>query len=235
MKVEELSQYGKALEMPKEGVKKQEKVIFSLLKKEFGLMGFVTLSLKMNQQAKRIKKEFPGEVQKAKTIGKNMDKQLVMMASLFFAIANKRGRNFAKTFMEGMMQKVASVAMPAIYQLDDLVKCEGDIFDNYKKFNRAMFTEIDRIGTWKNSGFRETNDLLEFKVTSCINVELFNAIGCPEIASLGCVHDLAGYPLLEEAVQSEFRRPCTIANGDDCCHFHFYRKGTAPDNAHLNK
>jgi hypothetical protein len=28
---------------------------------------------------------------------------------------------------------------------------------------------------------------------------------------------------------------CTIAKGDDCCIFEFYRKGTAPDNAHLNK
>jgi hypothetical protein len=172
---------------------------------------------------------------KPEPLVKNMDKQMVMMASLFFAIANKKGRKFAKAFMEGMMQKVASVSMPAIYQLDDLVKCEGDVFDNYKKYNRAMFTEIDRIGTWKNSGFHETKDLLEFQVTSCINVELCKAFGCPEIGGLGCVHDLAGYPLIEEAVQSDFRRLKTIDNGDDYCHFQFYRKGTAPDNAHLNK
>lgn len=235
MKVEELSQYGKALEMPKEGMKKQEKVIFSLLRKEFGLLGFLVLTAKMKKEAKRIKQEFPDEVARAKSIGKDMDKQLVTMASLFFAIANKRGRKFAKSFMQGMMKKVASVSMPAIYQLNELVKCDGDVFENYKKFNRAMFTEIDRIGTWKNSGFSETNDLLEFKVTSCINVELCKAFGCPEIGGLGCVHDLAGYPLIEEAVQSEFRRQTTIENGDDYCHFQFYRKGTAPDNAHLNK
>jgi len=235
MKVEELSQFGKALEMPKKGMKKQEKVIFSLLRKEFGFLGLITLTKKMKNEAKRLRKEFPLEIAKAKSIGKDMDKQLVMMASLFFAIANKRGRNFAKAFMEGMMQKVAPVSMPAIYQLDELIKCEGDTFENYKKFNRAMFTEIDRIGTWKNSGFNETDDLLEFKVTSCINVELCNAFGCPEIGGLGCIHDLAGYPLIEDAVQSEFRRPCTIYNGDNCCHFMFYRKGTAPDNSYLNK
>ena len=73
-----------------------------------------------------------------------------------------------------------------------------------------MFSEIDRIGTWKNSGFNETEDLLEFKVTSCVNVELFEAIACPELGTLGCDHDLAGYPLIEEAVQCEFRRTCTI-------------------------
>ena len=64
---------------------------------------------------------------------------------------------------------------------------------------------------------------------------LFEAIDCPELNTLGCDHDLAGYPLIENAVQYEFRRPCTIAKGSDCCHFHFYRKGTAPDTIHLNQ
>ena len=122
MKVEELSQFGKALEMPKEGMKKQEKVIFNLLKKEIGLFGFISLTLKMKKEVKRLKNEFPEAVLKAKTIGKDMDKQMLMMASLFFAIANKRGRKYAKSFMEGMIQKVASVSMPAIYQLNDLVQ-----------------------------------------------------------------------------------------------------------------
>lgn len=37
-------------------------------------------------------------------------------------------------------------------------------------------------------------------------------------------------------IKKEFRRPCTIAkDGWDCCRFYFYRKGTAPDTAHLNK
>ena len=134
-----------------------------------------------------------------------------------------------------MMENIAPVSLPGLYQLNDLVECEGDVFDNFKKINRAMFTEIDRIGTWKNSGFNETEDLLEFKVSSCANVELFEASDCPELNTLGCDHDLAGYPLIENAVQCEFRRSCNIAKGSDCCHFHFYRKGTAPDTAHINQ
>lgn len=235
MKVEELSQYGKALEMPKKGLKKQEKVVFNLLRKEFGLLGFIPLMMRVKKHSNRIKKQYPEQVEKAKNIGKDMDKQMLMIGGLFFAIADKKGKNFAENFITKMMQNVAPVSMPAIYQLDDLVKCEGDVFDNYKKFNRAMFTEIDRIGTWKNSGFRETEDLLEFKVTSCINVELFEAIGCPEIGTLGCDHDLAGYPLIEEATKSEFLRPCTLAKGGDSCHFHFYRKGTAPQLTQANQ
>jgi hypothetical protein len=58
---------------------------------------------------------------------------------------------------------------------------------------------------------------------------------CPELAKLGCDPDLAGYPLIEDAVNMEFRRPCTLAKGDSYCNFMFYRQGTAPATAHLNK
>ena len=235
MKVEELAMYGKALEMPKEGVRKQMQVVFSLLRKEFGITGLVGIMLGVKRHSKRISRDYPEAMEKANNISPVIEKELVMMGALFSAVADKRGRVYAKEFMTRMMQNVAPVSLPGLYQLNDLVRCEGDVFDNFKKFNRAMFTEIDRIGTWKNSGFHETEDLLEFKVNSCANIELFEAIECPELNTLGCDHDLAGYPLIENAVQCEFRRPCTLAKGGDCCHFYFYRKGTAPDNAHLNQ
>jgi hypothetical protein len=235
MKVEELSQYGKALEMPKEALAQQKKVIFKTLRKEFGLLGILRLMLKAQKEVKRIKKEFPEAVASTLKIGDDMDKQMCLLGGIYFAIADKRGRKAAYSIMKQIMQNVAPVSMPAMYQLGELVKCEGDVFTNYKNFNQAMFTEIDRKGTWKNSGFNETNDLLEFKVTSCLNVDFYNAIGCPDVAKLGCDHDLAGYPLIERATQSEFRRPCTLAKEGEYCHFQFYRKGTAPDNAHLNK
>ena len=65
-------------------------------------------------------------------------------------------------------------------------------------------------------------------------VELFNELGVPELGKFGCDHDIAGYPVIENDVNCEFRRLCTIANGDGHCLFEFYRKGTAPDNAYLN-
>jgi len=235
MKVEELAMYGKALEMPKEGVKNQMKIMFKLLRKEFGIAGLIGIIPGVIRHSKRIRRDYPEAMEKAKNISKVFEQELHIMGGMFSAIADRKGRVYAKEFMTRMMQNVATVSMPAIYQVHDLVKCEGDVFDNYKKFNRALFTEIDRIGSWKNSGFHETEDLLEFKVTSCVNVELFEAIECPELNTLGCDHDLAAYPLMENAVQSEFRRPCTLAKGGDCCHFHFYRKGKAPDTAHLNQ
>ncbi len=58
---------------------------------------------------------------------------------------------------------------------------------------------------------------------------------CPEIAKLGCDHDLAGYPPIEDRVNATFRRPCTLAKGDACCDFNFYRKGFEPKGAYVNK
>jgi hypothetical protein len=72
-------------------------------------------------------------------------------------------------------------------------------------------------------------------VTECANCVLGEAFDCPEIAKLGCDHDLAGYPVIIDRVDAEFRGPHTIAKGDDFCDFMFYRKGTAPDTAHRNK
>ena len=235
MKVEELRMYGKGLDMPKEAVKKQMKIVFRLLKKEFGLFGMLGLFIGIRKHAKRIKKQYPEAVEKARTVSKVFEKELIMMGGLFSAIADKRGRKSAQDFLIDMMRKTAVTSLPAIYQLPDLVKCEGDVFDNYKKMNRALFTTIHESGTWKNDGFNETEDLLDFKVTSCINIELFEAIECPELNILGCEHDLAAYDLINGPTNSEFRRPCTLAKGGDCCHFQFYRKGTAPELVEPNK
>ena len=235
MKVEELEMYGKALEMPKEAMKKQAKIVFGLLRKEFGIFGLPGILIRMKKHSKRITKQYPEALKKAKSISEVIEKELKTMGALFSAIADKKGRKFAKDFMISMAHNVAPISIPAIYQVSDLVKCEGDVFDNYKKMNRALFTTTDRMGTWKHDGFHETEDLLEFKVTTCANIDLFEAIDCPELNVFGCEHDLAGFPLIEEATNSEFRRHCTLAKGGDCCHFKFYRKGTAPETNEQNK
>ncbi len=235
MKVEELEMYGKALEMPKEAEKKQMKIVFKLLRKEFGIFGIPGLVLSMKKHSKRITREYPDVIKKARSVDEIWVTQLTIMGSLFSAIADRRGRENAQEFMINLIRNMGPISIPAIYQVNDLVNCEGDVFDNYKKMNKALFTTTNRLGTWKHDGFHETEDLLEFKVTTCLNIDLFGAIDCPELNVLGCEHDLAGYPLIEKATNSEFRRHCTLAKGGDCCHFKFYRKGTAPTSADLNK
>jgi hypothetical protein len=235
MKVEELEMYGKALEMPKEATKKQIKIVFRLLRKEFRVFGIIKMLIGISRHSRRIREEYPNAIKKASLISKTIEQELVMMGALFSAIADKRGRKKAQEFLINMMRKTAPTSLPALYQLPDLLKCEGDVFNNYKKMNRALFTTTHEMGTWKNDGFHETEDLLEFKITSCVNIELFEAIECPELNVLGCEHDLAAYNLINGPTNSEFRRPCTLAKGGDCCHFKFYRKGTAPGTAYENK
>ena len=39
--------------------------------------------------------------------------------------------------------------MPVLYQIDDLVKCEGDTFENFLKFNAAWFEAMNAAGDFK--------------------------------------------------------------------------------------
>lgn len=90
-------------------------------------------------------------------------------------------------------------------------------------------------GTWRTDAIVNDEDRLRINVVSCANVDLFSALGCPELGKLGCNHDLADYPIILDRVDTQFRRPCTIATGNESCDFNFYRKGTAPPTEHLNK
>ena len=125
--------------------------------------------------------------------------------------------------------------MPALYQIDELVQCEGDPFENFMNFNAAWFNAMQEAGTYDVDTNMIERDEQTIVVSRCANVALGQAFDCPEIAKLGCDHDLAGYPVILDKVNAEFRRPHTMAKGDEYCDFHFYRKGTAPDTEHLNK
>lgn len=235
MKVEQLSQYGKGLEMPRYTLKHQKRILLKILKREFGSFGMISVMIGMMKHTKKLKKQYPDMVKLAASVGKDQDKQVISTAALFLSMADKRGRVYAAGLMKSLIQQVAPITLPAIHAQYDVVKCEGDIFTNFKKFTKELFVGCDKQGTWKNDGFIDTENCLEFKVTSCINVELMQGLGCPELIRMGCDHDLGAYHLMEEGTQCSFRRSKTIANGDDYCHFFYHRKGTAPDTAHLNK
>ena len=113
-------------------------------------------------------------------------------------------------------------------------------------FNVEALSPAGAAGIWqftrptgkiylKMDSYIDELDKLTIKVTTCANIEFFGKLGVPELGKFGCDHDLAGYPVIEEDVGCDFRRMCTLAKGGDHCLFEFYRRGTAPDNAHLNK
>ena len=230
MKVEELSQYGKTLSsIPKKAMKKQKTIVLREIRMKFGLLGILPFFIRMLFDQKTLKRNFPEAYQEALKLSKNAANQVTMLVAMFNIIAEKEGKENAYNLLKRIFQKVATYSMPAYYQIDDLVKCEGDTFENFVKFNIAWFKAMNDEGTWIVDKIEEEKDKLTIIVTECANCVIGKAFDCPEIAKLGCDHDLAGYPVILDKVNAEFRIPHTIAKGDEYCDFMFYRKGTAPD------
>jgi hypothetical protein len=236
MKVEELSQYGKTLTgLPKEALKKQKSIVMGEIRRKFGLPGMLPFFLKVFKEQRALRKKHPQAYQEALKLSRETAGEITMLIAMFNVIAASEGRENAYEFVKGIFQKVAVYSMPALYQVDDLEKCEGDVFDNFVDFNIAWFEAMHEEGTWIVDEMNREKDKLTIIVTGCANVTLGQAFDCPEIAKLGCDHDLAGFPVVLDRVNAEFRRPNTLAKGDEYCDFMFYRKGTAPDTEHLNK
>lgn len=236
MKVEELSQYGKTLsEIPKEAFKKQKQIILHEIRARYGWLGTLSFLLRIVLGQRGLKKNYPEAYQQAKSISENAAKEVTMLVSMFNLIAKNEGKEKAYYFLKKIFQEMAVYSMPAYYQIDDLVKCDGDVFENFVKFNIAWFNAMNDEGTWIVDRIEEEKDKLTIIISKCANCLISEAFDCPEIAKLGCDHDLAGYPVILDRVNAEFRRPHTIAKGDEFCDFMFYRKGTAPNTEHLNK
>ncbi len=235
MKVEELERYGGTFEMPKEAMRKQGWIMIKALRRKFGIFGMFGVFKDMFFIARKLKKEHPETRKKAAALGKATEKEFFTFSALFLAMAKRLGReNTYEYFKTEVINEISKISMPALYQLDDLKKCEGDVFENFKKMNISFFETSTKDGTWVMESYQDEKDKLTIKVITCANVELFTEIGVPELGKFGCDHDVASYPLIEKDVDCDFRRLCTIANGDDHCLFEFYRRGTAPNNAHLN-
>lgn len=227
MRIEELSQFGKPLTgLEKEAVKAQEKIFMAEIKKRYGFFGRIPFFIDVFRGQRRAKKDYPEAFAKLQKFGGQATKEFPFLIGIFHAVAKREGREHTYPILIEMFQKVSPLAQRYMYQVDELVRCEGDVFDNFKKFNGAMFKASDFM--FSNTQTEE-KDKQTIMVTECANVDMAHAFGVPEIAPFGCDSDLAGYPHIEDEMNMEFRRPCTIAKGGDNCRFLFYRKGTAPE------
>ena len=236
MKVEELHQYGKTLSgLPKEAMKAQQGILLRELRRRFGVLGLLPFFVKMLVRQRGLRKEYPEGYAKALAISKSAAKEITMLIAMYDVLAREDSKEEAYAFLKNIFQQVAVTSMPALYQVDDLVQCEGDTFDNFASFNEAFFGAMNDEKTWIVDKMEREDDKLTIVVTECANCVVGEAFDCPEIARLGCDHDLAGYPVILDRVDAEFRRPHTLAKGDAYCDFNFYRKGTAPPTEHLNK
>ncbi len=233
-KVEQLERYGKSIsDIPKDAMKGQGKIIFRVFRKKFRFFGLFPFAFQVLKERRRLLKQYANQYQELRKLTPKGAVEITMMISMFNTIAQKESRGTAYEFVKTIFQGLAKHAYPALYQLNDLELCEGDIFVNYKKFNIALFNGSTR--DFHVQRIKESKNHLRIIVDKCLNVEAGKMFDCPEIAKLGCDVDLAGYPLIEDRVNSTFRRPCTIAKGDKCCEFNFYRKGFEPKGEYENK
>jgi hypothetical protein len=231
MKVEELSHYGKALSgLPKEAIKKQKSITFQELRNKLGLLALFPFMIKVFLEQETIKSKYPQVFEESKnSLSGETALEFLMLIAMYNILSRRVGRTRAYDFIKSIFQKVAVISMSALYQADDLVKCDGDPFDNFVKFNIAWFKAMNDEGALKVKEIKKEKDKLTVIVSECANCVYGSAYNCPEIAKLGCDHDLAGYPFIMDRVNGEFRRLHNLAKGDAFCDFTFYRKGTAPE------
>jgi hypothetical protein len=212
--------------MPKAVLVKQAGVLIGHLSRRYGLVRLVRLMGSIARERRRILKAHPDTVTTLRRDwGPGAVNEALGMTALFNALGPLEGREGAYDIAKGIFQQIAPLSMRELYQSDQLAGCAGDRFENFKKFHLALFEHSQHL--FPNTQTDE-GDLFTSTVTRCGNVEVFTALGAPELGMLGCDHDLAGYPTITDRHRFEFRRPATIAKGGDVCRFRFYRTGTAP-------
>lgn len=227
-RVEDLSQFGSALDdFPKGLMAKQAKVFLSELRHRYGTVRLLRMVVPIMRERHRLQKAHVAVMKSMKQDwGKGAVNEALIMSALFGVVVPIEGREGAYEVVKGIFQRIAPHSMVALYQSEDLANCAGDPFGNFKTFHMALFDASQHA--FPNTQ-ADLDDHFTSTVTRCSNVEVFTGFGCPELGKLGCDHDLAGYPVIADRHNFEFRRPCTIAKGSERCEFHFYRKGTAPD------
>jgi hypothetical protein len=180
MKVEELEMFGASLEMPKEAVKEQGKIMAHALRERFGIVGMLGVFKDTWTNQRRLRRDHPEPRRKAAAISDIIEKELFTFAAMFLALAKRLGREEAYEFLRTeVMNEIAQTSMGLIYQVEDRKRCEGDTFENFKKFNIAPFQRTTRDGTWHMESYADDPDKLTVNVTSCAVTSLRRAEMAP--------------------------------------------------------
>jgi len=146
----------------------------------------------------------------------------ILLVIVYRDIESKKGKDNAYLFARKAMQRSSQFMMNDFYQADRLAEFE-DPFEAFWSYHRAMFQDDPNYP----NEFIEEENLKIMVVHRCRNCEIAR-LTVPELAPLGCDHDITGYQAIADKTGMEFRRPETLAKDGKPCRFMFYRKGTAP-------
>lgn len=232
MKVEDLSSFKIAFDhMPVQAQILQLKVTLSDLRRKFGLRGTLSFLAKVLRKKRQLTKRYGVAVKsRFADVPPSAIRELYLLSSMYLVLAEMEGKESAYEFLKSIFHKIGPTAHGAIYNIRDLERCEGDIFTNFCKLNRAIFENSAGKGFYNIEEISDSDNLQYLRLTTCLNVDAFSTLDCPELARLGCEIDMACYApeALGDKVNLDFRRPSTIAKGGSSCEFHYYRKGHAP-------
>ena len=227
-RVEELERYGRGIDdMPRRVILRQSFAAMRALRRRYGTWRLVRLGIAVGRERRVVRRRHPEVVDELRRDwGAGAVNEALSMTALFEVLVPIEGREGAYDVTREIFEAIAPASMQALYESEALARCDGDRFENFKKFHLAMFDNSQELfpNTQTDDG-----DHFTTTVTRCGNVEVFSALGCPELGRLGCDHDLAGYPAIADLHDVVFRRPTTIAKGGEFCSFRFYRRGTEPD------
>ncbi len=147
----------------------------------------------------------------------------LLLVIIYGVLARRDGKEKAYLFAKKAIQDGSRFMMNDFYQADRLAEFE-DPFEAFWSYHKAMFRNDPNYP----NEFVEDENLKMMIVHQCRNCEIAG-LTIPELAPLGCDHDITGYKAIEDKTEMEFRRPVTLAKDGTPCRFMFYRKGTAPE------
>ena len=155
--------------------------------------------------------------------------QWMALVIVYEVLERKHDKEKAYEFIKQAIQDASNALMNDLYQADRLAEFE-DPFDAFWAYHKAMFQDDPN---WPNEFTVDEPDLKVMVVEQCFNCKLAQ-LTIPELARMGCDHDIVGYPHIEDKTQMVFRRPVTLAKDGKPCQFMFYRKGTEPQGPYEN-
>lgn len=149
--------------------------------------------------------------------------QWLLLIIIYEDLEKRFNKAEAYAYAKAAIQDGSKIIMNELYQADTLAQFE-DPYLAFWEYHKAMFTGDDNFP----NELIEAEGVKKMIVHDCRNCAIAK-MTIPELAPLGCDHDITGFQAIADKVEMDFRRPTTLAKDGKPCEFMFFRKGMAPE------
>ena len=161
--------------------------------------------------------------------GRGLDKEelragVLSQVAAFAAVARLAGTEKAVEIFEEITRKVGLDVWEAqAPTAEDFNSCGGDGFAAFRAYFDAMMEANRRAGVLEYDVAEDSDDDVQYDVSSCVFLELATLLGYPEAARHLCLADDVYFPDECRKMGARFIRAGTLARGDRRCDFRFER------------